>query len=195
MQINDKNSLRKHFKSLRTEMTAEQKQDLDKRISDNFILSQFYKDHNDFYVYVSSDIEVDTRAIIEKCFADGKCVYAPRCVKGTNLMHFYRINSFDDLEVGSFGILEPKSACHISSSCGDDSICIVPALAFEHGGYRLGFGKGFYDRFLNNFNGTAVGLSYEFCFTDKLVIDQYDRPVNAVVTENKTYYLNAFRKD
>ena len=68
-----------------------------------------------------------------------------------------------------------------------DAICIVPAIAFDKSGYRLGYGKGYYDRFLCNFDGISIGISYDECITQKLCVDSFDIPVDYIVTQSGVF--------
>lgn len=184
MQISDKKSLRLFYKKLRNEMSLQDKKMLDMKIFQKLINLEEYKNSEFVLVYVSSSIEVDTHKIIEYSFKINKKVLAPRCIPDTNLMEFCEISSFDDLESGAFGIMEPKDKCERIQSFASNSCCIVPALAYDKKGYRLGFGKGFYDRFLDKYKGQKIGLCYSSCMTDRLPYDVLDKTVNCVVTDH-----------
>ena len=101
-------------------------------------------------------------------------------------MEFYSISSFDDLESGAYGIYEPKKEC-LKITADENTVCIVPGLAFDKSGFRIGFGKGYYDRFLSEFKGESVGLCYDECFSDILIKDKFDMCVSAVITETCIY--------
>ncbi len=107
--------------------------------------------------YVSTDIEVDTRMVLDYCFAQGKTVAVP--VSGDSELFFYEIKSMEDLSVGRFDILEPVCRERIFEG-GSDSLCIVPALCADGSGLRLGYGRGYYDRYLSRFKGTSLIICY-----------------------------------
>ncbi len=184
LEFQEKNALRKKHILIRKELDYEEKKSCDLEIAMKFLNSSEYKTHNKILAYVSSDIEVDTRLIIDKALKDGKELCVPRCVPKTNIMNFYKINSFDDLKIGNFKILEPKEYC-VKENKLDNSLCIVPALSYDLSGYRLGYGKGFYDRFLSNYCGKKIGLCYQNCITDKLCNDEFDVPVDFIITEKE----------
>lgn len=188
MQIDKKAELRKHYKYIRVKMSDQDKKEKDFRIFENFIGLDEYKKSKEILVYVSSSIEVDTRMIIDKCWIDGKAVLAPRCVPDSNEMSFYEIKSFDDLKQGAFGIYEPNQGCRSYESF-EHPCCIVPGLAYDKAGYRLGFGKGFYDRFLSHFNGKQIGVCYSNCICDSLPNEKYDIAVDIVVTDESPVIL------
>ena len=94
------------------------------------------------------------------------------------------IRSLDDLEKGTFGVLEPKhKQCKLVTDLSH-GFCIVPGLCFDAKGYRLGYGKGYYDRFLSEFKGVTVGICYTSCVQYGLPHGYFDRPVDILVTEN-----------
>lgn len=135
--------------------------------------------------YVSTEIEVDTILFIEAMLHCGKIVAVPKCEGKT--MRFIEIDSLADLQTGAFGIPEP---------CGDRevtdfslSVCVTPALSFDEKGFRMGYGGGYYDRFLKDYNGISVGICYED-FIGEVTTEEYDLPVDIVVTEEKIRYIN-----
>ncbi len=179
-----KTSLRRKYKKIREEMPTEEKLRRDGDIFKRVISSKQYLERDTLLTYVSADVEADTRKIIEKGIADGKRVFVPRCVSGTRLMDFYRINSMDDLEKGTFGVLEPKPEKCEKSNDFRGVLCIVPGLSFDMNGYRLGYGGGYYDRFLCSHGGMLLmGLCYCVCTTGRLPRGYYDKPVDILVTE------------
>lgn len=186
MQIEDKKQLRKAFKQQRKDISSDLKLKLDKRIAYRFLESKLYKNCDELLIYVSFDIEVCTHKIIETALKEKK-VYCPRCVPGTNIIEFFSIKSKNDLVSGSYGILEPKHDISPQNLFSDKSVCVVPGLSFDSRGYRLGFGKGYYDRFLSDFNGAKVGVCYESFLCEHLPSDDYDISVGYLITEKDVY--------
>ncbi len=133
--------------------------------------------------FVSARGEVGTREFIARCFVAEKTVAVPRCIDGSN-MEFCVIHTFDDLEKGMYGIDEPKQHCEIiKAENTQNSVLIVPGLCFSYDGYRLGYGKGYYDRFISRYKGYTVGVCYSEFMTDDIPVDEYDRCVDIVITE------------
>lgn len=178
-----KNTLRKRFKERRGLMTQARRAMADHRIAVRLRSLVSYRRARTVLVYVSMPIEVDTRQIIKKALSDGKRVAVPRCVPGTREMEFFLINSLDVLSPGTFGVLEPTPdpACLLTDF--SHSICIVPALACDRCGYRLGYGGGYYDRFLRDYPGEKVLILYKCCLVPHLWHGRYDVPVDRIVTE------------
>lgn len=183
-----KQTLRVACKTARSNMSAEEKATRDKAIADRLFSLSVYQEAHTLLCYVSSAIEVDTRAILEHALRCGKTVAVPRCVSGTRDMEFYILPGFSVLSRGAYGILEPDPTQCAPLTDQSLGLCIVPALSYDETGYRLGFGKGYYDRFLSRFSGKTVGLVYEKSFVQSLPHDELDCRVDTVLTEARTYY-------
>ena len=178
-----KAGLREQYKRLRRNMPREIQDAYDETIARRVAALWQYKRCRMLLTYVSTAIEVDTRRIIERALADGKQVAVPRCVPGTRTMEFYAISSLQELRPGSFGVLEPEPDPKKLWTDFSEGLCLVPALCYDWKGFRLGYGKGYYDRFLAGFEGNMVGLCYSECVRHKLPHGRYDRPVELLVTE------------
>lgn len=179
-----KKALRDEIKTWRRELDPEEKKSMDEEIASRFFSSYVYKRTKQVFTYVSTEIEVDTMTIIKTALKDGKRVACPRCIDGTREMEFYYIESVDDLESGSFGVMEPVPEKCRAVEDFSNGVCVVPGLAFDHGGYRLGYGKGYYDRFLSGYTGFTAGLCYSKCVRRRLPHGKFDRHVGLLLTEN-----------
>lgn len=178
-----KSDLRSGFKNKRSIMPEEVKFNMDSEIQSRFLTLRQYSACSTVFTYVSKDIEVDTFAIIRAAWANGKRVAVPKCIPNTRDMAFYYITKIEDLEPGAFGVMEPDESKCEKVTDYSKGLCIVPGLSFDAEGYRLGYGKGYYDRFLAKFNGDTVGLCYSSCIKWKLPHGYYDRPVDMIVTD------------
>ena len=179
-----KTELRKKYKQIRREMPESVKKNRDKSIFFKLVNLEAYKKSRIVLTYVSTEIEVDTMEFIEYALKDNKIVAVPKCVDGTRDMIFYIIKSIDDLKPGAFSVLEPvPEKCRVLREF-DGAFCIVPALVYDRYGYRLGYGKGYYDRFLSAHpNMHRVGIGYCCCTVTKLIHGRFDVSVNTLVTE------------
>ncbi len=175
--------LRAQYRSIREKMAPAEKTQMDQGIAGRIWAMREYRQAQTFFTYVSKPIEVDTVGLILRAMEDGKAVVVPRCVPGTFDMEFYRITSMEQLEKGSFGVLEPVPDRCEKWTDFSEGFCIVPGLCFDSHGYRLGYGKGYYDRFLSNFGGYKAGVCYSSCIQWNLPHGYYDRPVDVLVTE------------
>ena len=121
-----------------------------------------------------------------------KRIYYPR-VSG-NKMSFYRVRSLDELNCGSFNIKEPDMTKEYTQADGR-ALMIVPGLAFSDTGYRIGYGKGFYDRYLSSFTKRdtvmAVGVGYDFQLLSSMTFeDEYDVPLDGVITDKREVFID-----
>lgn len=178
-----KRALRAQFKRLRAECPAQLKREMDKKLFERFVSLEEYAACDTLFAYISGEIECDTSAIILRALADGKRIAVPRCAERTNEISFYFINSYDDLEKGKYGILEPKTEVCERAEDFSRGLCLVPGLSFDLQGYRLGFGKGYYDRFLSRFGGVTAGICYAKCTLTELPRGAFDRAVDILITE------------
>lgn len=179
-----KSELRRKYRSLRQEMSPEIKEQKDVAIAAQVRRLWQYQRNAVLLIYVSTPIEVDTFRIIRQAIEDGKRVAVPRCVPDTRNMEFYYIDSTEELTPGMFGVLEPAVNPDRLYRETDGGLCIVPAFSYDWHGYRLGYGKGYYDRFLSRFQGNMVGICYSDCVQKTLPHGRFDRPVELLVTES-----------
>ena len=98
-------------------------------------------------------------------------------------MEFYLADSVNDLKQGMYGILEPDTDKCSKITDFSGALCLVPALCYDKKGFRLGYGKGYYDRFLEKFTITTVGLCYNELIKDTLPVDKFDKSVDYIVTQ------------
>ncbi|MEG2174925.1 MAG: 5-formyltetrahydrofolate cyclo-ligase [Oscillospiraceae bacterium] len=179
-----KTALRLRFKALRHTMPETQKQSADHKIAHRLCAMGIWKKAKTLLIYVSLPIEVDTLELIESALAQGKRVAVPRCLPFCREMEFYLIDSLNELSRGTFGVLEPPPLPAKRMTDWRGSLCVVPALACDSAGYRLGYGGGYYDRFLSRYPGTKVAILYQSCMMGRLYHGRYDVPVDAIVTDH-----------
>jgi 5-formyltetrahydrofolate cyclo-ligase len=129
--------------------------------------------------YISGRFEADTRRLIDHCLRVGKPVAAPVAFPGGE-MTFYAIGSPDDIIPGARGFCEPVRVRPVSATAR--TLCVVPALAFNGENYRLGYGGGYYDRYLSGFGGFSAGLCHNEFILDIPVGDN-DIRVDLVISD------------
>lgn len=180
---NIKNELRIQSKNIRRNLNKNKKLSMDYAIHNKFLSLNIYNRENILFTYLSKEIEVDTFNIIKSARLSNKKIAVPKCITETCDMEFYFIESLSDLAPGAFNVLEPiPSKCEIVKDFSR-GICIVPGLCFDSQGFRLGYGKGYYDRFLSRFKGITVGLCYSCCTHLKFPHGKYDKQVNILITD------------
>lgn len=175
----DKRTLRRELIQSRSEIPKELKKYKDTKITERVLSLPAFQNATLVLCYVSTSEEIDTSDIINYCFLNKKSIAVPRCV-GEDL-HFHLIQSWEDLSPGYFNILEPNPSLYKPMDF-HNSVCIVPALAINEQNQRLGYGKGFYDRFLSSFSGISIGLCYNE-FRRPIPVDHFDIPVHIVLSE------------
>ena len=144
-----------------------------------------YQNAETIFCFVGRSHEIDTHTLLARTLADGKRLCVPLCVdKG--IMELREITDLSQLIRGSCGILEPPSDAPIIS-VDDVDLSIIPCLTCDHGGRRLGFGGGYYDRFLSVYRAAAVLVCRERLIREELPVEPHDMPVPWVVTENGLY--------
>ena len=189
MQVEDirayKKEQRKKYRGLRKAMSPEEKERYDREICRKVMQTPEYQAASTILAYVSLDIEVDTLRLIEQMLKEGKRVAAPRCIDGTCEMEYYVITSLEQLSPRTYGVLEPDAERCPKLTDFQNSLCLVPGLAFDHQGFRLGYGKGYYDRFLCRYSWPKIGMVYENCVTPKLHHGRFDVSVDLIVTEEQ----------
>ncbi len=175
-----KTQLRREWKAVREEIPhrAEKNQ----RIQEKFLTHSAIKQAKSVFLYLSFGSEVDTIPLFEELLGRGIRVSVPRCHRSTKEMEAVEITDLSQVKPGSYDILEPDPDLTPLSPSEID-VVVVPALAFDKEGFRLGYGGGYYDRFLADFTGTTIGLAFSDCITERLPGEEFDRPVDVVLTE------------
>ncbi len=135
--------------------------------------------------YVSSkDNEVDTLAILRDALARGVEVLVPVMGREPGQMAWSRLLDLDALAPARFGVLEPMPAAQRLTTPPEDALCLVPGVAFTREGDRIGYGGGYYDRFLSSFPGETVGLAFDVQLADWIPVGRHDQPVRRVCAES-----------
>ena len=159
---------RRYFEGVRREYA-------DLAIKDNFMAA--FGAYESFFIYNAVGTEAATKPIVEELLGAGKKVYLPR-VEGENIVPV----PFGQTRKGAFGIEEPVE----QAFNGEIDVTVVPLLAVNGQGYRIGYGKGFYDRYLKTAKTKKVGLGYFFQIED-FTEDEWDEPLDLFLSERGIY--------
>ncbi len=187
IDMENKNELRKEFSHLRAEIRDKVSKDID--ITDRLLEEEKILEADNILLYASFGSEVDTYLLIDKLIEMGKKVALPIC-GGERSMTFHIIGSVADLHEGMYRISEPDSALP-QPVITDKTVCIIPGLAFTEEGGRLGYGGGYYDKFIQeNPHMTTIALAYEELIVEQLPLMQHDLRVDIIVTEERTVLCN-----
>lgn len=136
--------------------------------------------------YLSAFNEPRTDDIIGRLFSEGKRIVVPVTDTGTCTIIPSYLTSPDKLRTGAYGIREPIECAPAQIS--DIDISIIPGVAFDRSGMRIGFGKGYYDRFLAEFEGLKIGLCYDFQLYESVPHDEHDIAMDIIITEGMLYH-------
>ncbi len=190
--LKDKNIIRKRMREEKKQHTEAELIELSRKISRSILQHPKVKNASTLLLYWSLPDEVRTEELVQT-FADmGKEVLLPRVVSDTD-MTIHRFTSITDLQKGAFGILEPmgekveieelSEQVRKARERGKDCIAIVPGMAFDKHGHRLGRGKGYYDRFLRGVQGMyKIGICYSFQLIDSVPTEEQDVTMDEVIT-------------
>lgn len=184
-----KREMREKYVAMRAAMPCEQRDAFDTKIFDRICASITYRHSTEILLYASMKNEIDTWKLFDAAVKAGKKVAFPRTFED-NTMKYYYCASRDDLELCDNGIYEPKAGLpeYVPTT---QSICIVPAVVFDKEGFRIGYGKGFYDRFLSTFTGVKVGLVYSSHILPKVPRGRFDKHVDIIISERGVVAVNA----
>ncbi len=153
------------------------------QIQNHLFETDFWKNAQLVGVTLSVGDEWDTRAIVARAFAEGKGVAIPKTFPETKELGFYQITDMDQTVKGPFNLEEPDIEKTKLVDKKQMDLMIVPGLVFTKSGYRIGFGGGYYDRFLKNYIHPTVSLLHTNQIVDTFPIEPFDIPVNYLVTE------------
>jgi len=175
-----KKEIRKRLLTVRKEFPGEALLEQSQILAEKVLCHPVYAGCRKLFSYVSFRNEADTTAIIQAAFVSGKRVAVPR-VNGKE-MDFFEIQSMEELQTGSFGILEPKeSAKMVFPEEGD--LMLVPGAAFDPEGNRIGYGGGYYDRYLAKYPELyTIGLAYDFQMLEDLPSEEFDLKLKEVIS-------------
>ena len=190
-----KEALRENMKKMRDAIPEDQRKTEDAQLLDIITKTALYQEAQSILTYVSFGSEVSTRDLIERAMKDGKKVYVPRVDGDT--MEFYRFEEWKELEESRLGILEPDKnpakrfpyELHISLDRAQDCVFIVPGLAFDSHCNRLGYGGGYYDKYLQGFEKRmTLGIAYSEQIVDRVPVTNKDQSLDLVVTPQGAFY-------
>lgn len=187
-----KNELRKLLKERRASIPEEKKKELDRAIVESILASNAYRNADLLLLFAPLPGEVNLLPLVRAARKDGKQVAFPRCDTAENTMAFFTLLPEHRLSPGAYSIPEPPAEAPVCV-CTPKTLCLLPALSFDPMGNRLGYGKGYYDRFLAGFPGVRAGVVYTQMMVKNLPTEDHDLPVDLLFTERKVLPCAAVR--
>ena len=191
---NNKEKLRKNWMNKRKKVEKNSGTKKSKKIINNIISLKEIKKSKNIMVYISYRSEVATDKLINLLLNKNKRIFAPYCIKNEKRMEIVEIKDpGQDLEKGAYGIKEPaKNIRSNNENPKNLDLVIVPAVAFSKDGFRVGYGGGYYDRFLARLrNDTiSIGINYEEMLFNTVPKEDHDLAVDMVITDKKILRIN-----
>lgn len=181
-----KKELRKEYLKKRNLLTKGEIQQRSREITKKILSSSFYKKAEWIFTYININSEVETIPLIEQAWKDKKKIAVPIARKERE-MHFVILKDFSQLRQTKMGVLEPPFCKeNIVNSIGKQVLFFVPGSVFDLECNRFGYGGGYYDTYFEKYpEGIKLGLAYDFQVIEKLPVEQFDKKLDAIVTELK----------
>lgn len=181
--VESKRTIRKAMVTAFAQIEDDEQEDISKQLQEELFASDLWKNAQAIGTYLSIGSEWDTLNIVKQALAEGKEVAVPKTMPETKELLFYGITDMDQTTTGNFGLIEPIVTETQRTEKDAIDLLIVPGLVFTKEGYRVGFGGGYYDRFLTDFIHTTVSLVHTNQLVNSFPIEPFDIPVNYLVTE------------
>ena len=180
-----KSALRKHLLEKRDATSAELRSILSEKIHENLKKISSYTNSQNIACYFPIGSEVDTRDIMLNILEQGKNLLLPKIVNDN--IEFYIVPNLETLEKGSFEIMEPKDSCRRAEKI---DCVLIPTIGVSKSGVRLGYGKGYYDRFLSSTDAVKISLTYSKQIVKSIPSDSHDVKIDWIVTEDENVKIS-----
>jgi 5-formyltetrahydrofolate cyclo-ligase len=178
-----KDALRKEMRAKRDALHPAELRRFSDNIEERLFSRPRFREAGTVGFYLPKGSEVDTQGMIIRALRLGKKVVVP--VTGREI-EFYYFSSFDDLQEGRYGIMEPRGR---NGPCVDPDLLVIPGVSFGLCMHRLGYGKGYYDRFLSASHAYRVGVCFDFQVVEKLPRHEDDERMDEIITEKRIITL------
>ena len=181
----DKDEMRSVWRERRAGIDVSEKGRRDGAICRTAVSLASYRYAKYILMYAPTEEEIDVMPIALDALAKGKRVAFPKCRPETHTMDYHFVTSVDELSADYMGILEPSGDAPLfdPGSMSREALCFVPGLVYDMKGFRLGYGKGFYDRYLTSFEGNAVGIVYSDFIVPEVPRGRFDVTIKILLTE------------
>jgi 5-formyltetrahydrofolate cyclo-ligase len=179
----EKKLLREQMRARRRQLEPARQAAMSQAIISRLETLPIFQQARVIHAYVAWRNEVDTHDLIRRLLQERRRVAVPKVEPATDQLQHYFITDFSELQDGAFGILEPPPAPNRLAAPSQFDLVLVPGLAFDRAGNRLGMGKGHYDHFLAAVPSPKIALAYDFQLVEKLPVEAHDQRVNMIITE------------
>ena len=178
----NKDEIRKVNKLKRSQMAKEEVLEKSRRAADSFFASELYKEASQIMLYIPLGNEVDVCAVMDRALGDQKTVVVPVTDAKSGEITPCIVSKDTEFEEGAFSVLEPKVKTLADMTKTD--VVLVPGIAFDKHGGRVGFGKGCYDRLLETSDAVMVGVCFGFQISDEIEIEETDVKMDFLISES-----------
>ncbi len=183
-----KTKLRRESLDIRNAISLDARADYSKKICENILSSFAYKFSENILMFYPIKSEPDILKVFEKAIKDGKSVYFPKTFE-KGRMEFYKVESLSDLYDGKMSLKEPRDDGEKFDK-DDKTLCLVPGVCFDKRGYRIGYGKGFYDRFIKKNEIIYAGVCFDELLKDEIIFDKrHDKKADMIFTQERVYVV------
>ncbi|MBC8586934.1 5-formyltetrahydrofolate cyclo-ligase [Paratissierella segnis] len=188
----DKTLLRRQILDKRSKLGKNEHEIYSNSILNSLLNSAYYKNSKTIMTFVSFSDEVDTHELIKAGIRDDKNLVVPITIKETKELKLSLVTNFNELEPGYYNILTPKKEFIRYKDPELVDLIIVPGVVFDREGYRIGYGGGYYDRFLSKIdkNVPRIAIAFDLQIIDKVPREYYDIPVDYIITEKEIIDCN-----
>ncbi|WP_085992913.1 5-formyltetrahydrofolate cyclo-ligase [Oceanobacillus senegalensis] len=177
----NKSELRQTIITSLKALSKKEKEQIESHLIKNLTASDWWKESQTIGITVSHGFEWETRTIIEQGWKQGKTICVPKCIPKERKMDFYRLDNFGQLEAVYHNLMEPIPEETDIVDKNDIGLLVVPGIVFDGKGYRIGFGGGYYDRFLADFPNITVSLVSTLQLVEQVPVDEHDLPVQNLI--------------
>ncbi len=190
----DKKILREKVLQKRADLSSKSIIEYSDIIAEKLYKMDSYKEAKTIMSFISFDSEVNTHEIIKRSISHNKSIVVPITIPKTKELKVSEVLDFSELELGYYNILTPKKEYIRFIDPSTIDLILVPGVVFARNGYRVGYGGGYYDRFLSKFEKKVdkIGLAFDLQVTDEVPTDSFDIPVDLIITEKEI--INCLKK-
>ena len=185
-----KTEIREYYLAKRRGLDEAVRAEKNEKICKNMLASATFRYADIILMYYPKPDEIVIRTVAEAALAAGKKIAFPRCNPEDHTMIFHFVSSLDELSPGSYNIMEPDASLPAflpETAESANVVCIVPAVVFDKKGFRIGYGGGYYDRYLAKFRGTKIGFAYRDFIVNSVPHGRFDLTVDVMITERGIY--------
>lgn len=181
----EKDDIRAAYSQKRKAIPDNIKRELDSAVCRAAVNMASFRYADIVLLYAATHDEINIDEIANEALKRGKKIAYPRCNKETHTMTYHYVSSLSELSPDSYGINEPPKDAPVYTPESDTAtaLCFVPGLVYDKAGYRIGYGKGFYDRYLSSFSGCSIGVVYSDSILPAVPRGRYDVSVDILLTE------------